>query len=126
MAGHPNAELLIAIANGKTIQQYVKDTNEWVNINNPLVALIDGYDLRIGESTITINGISVPHPEEKPLNNGDHYFIATISNIQLVERLTWAGDSFDMLLLKRGLVHRSPGNAEKHAIALISLTGKIK
>lgn len=126
MNPHPNSEVLMAIAVGKTIERYVKDTDEWVNVSNPLEALVEGHHLRIGESFITINGIKICPPETKPLNRGEIYYIVDIANFKLVESITWSGDSFDLLMLRRGLVHRSPENAENHAIAVISFTGPSK
>jgi hypothetical protein len=66
MERHPNADLLHAIADGKTIQRYVHDTNEWIEVSNPLEALIEGLMLRVGETYMNINGFKVPSPIEAP------------------------------------------------------------
>jgi hypothetical protein len=59
-----------------------------------------------------------------PLNKGEHCFLVNVSSFRNSERLTWVGDGFDMLMLERGLIHRSPENAELHANALISFFKK--
>jgi hypothetical protein len=120
MSKHPNAEMLIAIANGYTIQRYDPENNEWVNTSDPLPLLSEGIPLRV--SPILVNNFNIPSPVRTPLTYGQKYWIAKIDDWSLTERFSWCGDSFDLLMLSRGIVHLDEQSAIKHATVLISIT----
>jgi hypothetical protein len=73
--------------------------------------------------TININGIEVPEPERKELNDGDEYWCALIIDDDSTSvRYVWDSDSLDRTSLSRGLIHRTREAAEIHAKALLSFT----
>lgn len=81
-----------------------------------------GYLIREPES-IQIGGIHVPKPLMTPPPRGTQYWRIAINNSALVDALTWDGDSYDKLMLKRSILHLSEENAVAHAKALIKVSG---
>lgn len=84
-------------------------------------AWIDDYEYRRKQNTIVINGHEVPAPIKTPLMDGVTYFVPVISGQdRLYDWFLWEGDSYDYLLLERGLIHMTEDNAIQHSEALLS------
>ena len=123
---HLYAEILRAIADGKSIQYYRDDT--WVDISTKQalgnLALRYGppESYRVKPPIVTINGFEVPRPESKPLPNGTNYWIPLLSTSSLVGHFQWSGATIDLRNLNRGLIHLDRKDANAHALALLSFT----
>ena len=82
---------------------------------------IDTHEYRQKQNTIVINGHDVPEPIKTPLMDGATYFVPVIDvQDRLYDWYSWDGDSYDYLLLERGLIHMTEENAIKHSEALLS------
>jgi len=120
---HPQADTLIAIAHGKTVQmRRKKHAEEWRTPENPLRFLgdscVDGYEWRVKPETITINGREVPCPVREPLEIGTKYYRTIVSHVES----TWLGWECDKAELKDGVIHLAEEAAIAHAEALLSFT----
>lgn len=118
---HPQADILQAIADGKTVQMSNEDY-EWVDADLKCLVNYPTGAFRIKPETININGREVPCPVREPLQEGDVYFIANLYNESFVTSNTWTECSAAMLWLGRGLIHLTPEAAIAHAEALLSFT----
>lgn len=119
---HKHAEILRAIADGKTIEAR-RIGSDWETIANPLVVIANPiWVLRIKPETITINGHEVPRPVREPLRYGQIYYTPRINNEVLYAELKWNDDNIDRRLLERGLIHTRKESAIAHAEALLSFT----
>lgn len=127
---HPQADILRAIADGKTIQVRAAFDPEdsWDDSTMPLKFIgVDGYCLRIKSETININGHEVPAPVRRPLGNlGDSYFVPDLKFDPPVQMYGWVGGSYDLQMLERGLIHLTKEAAIAHADALLSFTRNVK
>jgi hypothetical protein len=127
---HPQADILRAIADGKTVQMRSRlRPTTWHDEPTPFEYLSDElFEWRIKPETITINGHEVPAPVREPLENGQVYWQVSLGNDDMCFQYAWRGDySGDMLLLKRGLlkrglIHLTREAAIAHAEALLSFT----
>lgn len=120
---HPQAEVLIAIANGEDVQCQ-NGKGEWYDCspNTALRWLGDEFPVRIKPKTININGHEVPEPVREPLEKGQEYWVLELTNKERCCRLVWRNDHMDNRILERGLIHLSEEAALAHARALLSLT----
>lgn len=126
---HPQADILRAIADGKTIQVRAAFDPEdgWDDSVMPLKFIgVDGYCLRIKSETININGHEVPCPVMEPLENGDSYFVVTRLEPCGVRCLYWTSGPIDLQMLELGLVHLTQAAAIAHVNALLSFTRNVK
>jgi len=114
--------LLMAIAEGKTIQTMV--SGEWVDLRNPLESIARGFiaKLRVKPDVIQINGHDVAVPEQEPLPYGTTYCFPNISNPYSCDTMIWTGSDDDYDNLESGLVHLEYEDAIKHAEAIVSFT----
>ena len=78
--------------------------------------LMDDFD-EYKLCTITINGMEVPEPERKPLNYGQDYWVAHVSEPGPFLNF-WGGWPFDYRYLENGLIHLTQKNAEAHINAM--------
>ena len=120
---HPFSKILIAIANGESIE-FSRNAKAWGSITpyHALSAIVEGEAdrLRIKPRTVTINGHTIAAPECKPLNDGQCYWI-----VELVESdhgYQWDGDEFDFEWLRAGVIHLNRCDAHAHRDALLSFT----
>jgi len=125
MTPHPQADILIAIAHGKTVQmRRKKHAEEWRTPENPLCFLgdscVDGYEWRVKPETITINGHEVPCPVREPLEKGQVYWCVAPDSDTYTDTFLWGDDDLDKRLLRRGLIHLTKEAAVAHAEALLS------
>lgn len=118
---HPQAEILRAIADGKTVQMSNKDY-EWVDAGLKCLVNYPTGAFRIKPETININGHEVPAPVREPLKRGQTYWLVRCCSTVGSESQTWHGDPQDFLWLKNGLIHLHHKNADAHTEALLSFT----
>lgn len=127
MTEHPQADILRAIADGKTIEMRRKNTsdtdNEWW-VSNIVLQYLDDADreFRIKPETININGHEVPAPVWEPLVDGERFFMPNLRFDSPVVEYRWAGGAYDIQVLERGLIHLTKDAAIAHAEALLSFT----
>ena len=120
---HPQAEILRAIADGKTIQRFYPIRGGiWVDSVTPLSDVIQNERIRIKPDTVNINSHKVPCPVMEPLNYREEYYIPNERDDPLYTKLTWLDDHIDKRLLARGLIHCRKEAAIAHAEALLSFT----
>lgn len=126
MKEHPQAEILRAIADGKTVQIRNLHTDEnWFTPTYAAKYVDDpNFEFRIKPKTITINGHGVPKPVREPLENGDKYWMPDIKypDTYLYNTNTWNGCVTDVARLKNGVIHLTKEAAIAHAEALLSFT----
>lgn len=120
---HTQADILIAIAHGKTIQRFYPIMGGvWDDSVTPLSDVIENQKLRIKPTTININGHEVPHPVREQLENGDSYFVVTRLEPCGVRCLYWTSGPIDLQMLSLGLIHITQEAAIAHVEALLSFT----
>lgn len=128
---HPRAEILRAIADGKTIQKKCCTDARGVHwadqtVQEALSLAMGGvYLLRIKPETMSINGHEFPTPVREPLKVGQEYWAAWIDQQDegLAVRFTWRGDETDLLFLKRGLMQLTKEGAIAQARATFAAYG---
>lgn len=124
---HPQAEWLIAIAQGKIVQMRRKEhAEEWRTPENPLRFIGDScvaeYEFRIKPETITINGHEVPCPVREPLGAGQGFWLADTTHTCLCAWYAWSSTTLYRSWLDLGLIHSTKEAASAHAEALLSFT----
>lgn len=72
--------------------------------------------------TININGYEVPQPVRDSLKTGDKYYFANPATLGAPDQHIWTGDSWDINVLNKGLIHLSKKAVKKHNKALRSFT----
>lgn len=84
---------------------------------------VDGSQDIIGmwPKTRIINGFEVPAPETKEPKIGDWLFVSSFFFDELYDEGRWSGDSYDLLILKRGLVFLSKEDAIANAKAMLGI-----
>lgn len=124
MTPHPQADILRAIADGKTVQITI-GTTDFADLTEveAIKYLFQGLNLRVKPETIDINGHAVAPPVREPLKNGQEFYVAEITQIRRPVRFRWDSASDAMQSwLKRGLIHLTEAAATAHAEALLSFT----
>ena len=119
---HKHKDLIIAWANGETIQCWNNDLQVWVELCHP--NFNNDVEFRVKPRTISINGIEVPAPEQQALDAGTVYYSPYLLHEDLFEAFYWRDDDVDKRTLSRGLVHLTKEAAVRHAKALLSFTSK--
>jgi len=127
MTPHPQADILRAIADGKTIEMRRKNTSDTDNdwwVSNIVLQYLDDADreFRIKPETLLINNIEVPYPVREPLKPHQNYWVAGPDRECIAERFKWADDPIENHWFKRGLIHSTEEAAIAHAEALLSFT----
>jgi len=124
---HPHAELMLQYAQDAMETdfpcdrwQYKSGGNWQPCINNPLWHKTHQY--RRKPKTININGIEVPEPERKALEDETKYFVPNLDGGFRSVEYRWNNDSTDYRLLSLGLVHKTKEAAIAHTDALLSFT----
>ncbi len=128
--GHPNAEILRAIADGKKVQyrrvvtgngrKYtsiwynfdVKDAEACCNLLQPLGKAAGKHEWRLAPKTIKIGQYEVPEPVREPLCRGQKFWV--VSPFTGPDSYTWDGDKEDFFALESGFVHLSEEDAQQH------------
>jgi len=119
MKEHPQAEILRAISEGKTVEWKLSN-KDWKVCENPLHFISDPYaEFRIKPATITINGHEVLAPVREPLEIGQTYWVVSIGDSRMTYTQTWDDDAIDYMRLERNLIHLTQKAAIAHAEALL-------
>jgi hypothetical protein len=95
------------------------DGDEYIPFSNGVFNIEHLY--RVKQATHLINGIEVPAPMRKSLNQNQPYFVTDIYQKRLYSEFTWNERSFDKGLLGKGLVHLSKESAIANAKAILSI-----
>ena len=133
MKEHPQAEILRAIADGKTIEgrRIGPDcatidctTIDWTTIANPLTVIGNPiWELRVKPETMTLAGHKFPAPVRDPLEEGVLYSLVDTTFGPAFRRILWANSLKDVEYLKRGLIQRTEEGAIAQAKAMIAAVG---
>lgn len=75
---------------------------------------------RVKSNKIKVGSFTVHRPCVFPLNNGQHYFVASLDSSSLHYEYVWHNTENDFMLLERGLVHVTKEAAMNHANAILS------
>lgn len=121
---HPQADILRAIADGKTVQIRHEDDDAWWEPTDALQYInSDKHKFRIKPETITINGIEVPCPVREQLKDGQEFYVADVTQTRRPVRFHWDSVSDAMQCwFKRRLIHLTEEAAIAHTEALLSFT----
>ena len=130
--GHPHAESILEYAKDWAETRtpwkrwhfcYLGISSEWEKLTNHPAWTEDVQYKRIPtpQPTILINGIKVPEPVRKPLNDGERYFVTDLRRCYGSE---WDDDSTDCKRFQSGMIHLTEEAAEIHRKALLSFTAK--
>ena len=130
--GHPHAALMLEYAKdwAETKQPWLKWRRRPVNSVGDWFACQDhpkwlehyAYErIPTPPAVILINGIKVPEPVRKPLNDVDRYFV---TDLRRCHWSTWDNDATDLGRLRAGMIHLTEEAAEIHRKALLSFTAK--
>ena len=125
---HPNADILLAIAEGKQLQ-YAITNGKWVDINSANVLRWISEEnnneacsgIRVKPSTIRIGDYDVPEPMRVPPKDETWYYVASNEQSRAV-RYLWENCEYDKRMLKSGLCHSTKEAAELHVKALLSFS----
>jgi len=118
---HPQAEWLIAMAQGKPVQRFTAG-GLWVGASLNCLCNYPSGTFRIKPETININGHEVPSPVREPLNYGTHYFMVSIGDASYTEH-TWRDQKHDFRWLKYGQIQLTREGAIAQAKAMIAACG---
>ena len=118
-------EVFKAIEDGKKIQIKFKNKKIFEEVNVLILKDLTFQELeecQFQYAPIIINGYTL-YPEHEPLEEDDYYYIPSFSdNEDLFEEFSWESNSdLCQFHLKNNLVYLQPGNAEKHAKALLNI-----
>lgn len=119
---HKHKDLIIAWANGETIQCWNNELQAWEDLYH--LNFNSDVKFRVKPKTISINGIEVPAPERQELSEGTRYYIPQLMSAELYNWDTWRDKPMDKRALSRGTVHLTKESAVQHAKALLSFTSK--
>lgn len=124
MQKHPNADLLIAIANGEQPQGNSSDGYIDISAENALIRIANnaGCTVRIKPKTITINGIEVPAPVTEPLEMGKKYWTFSMLHGAVFWEI-WNNHPYDEKRLKQRAIHLNKEAAQAHFEAVVKASG---
>ena len=119
------SEVFKAVEDGKKLQVKFKSKKTFEDFDILVLRDLTFKELeecQFQYAPIIINGYTL-YPERKELEEDDYYYIPSFSdNEDLFEEFSWESDSdLCQFHLKNNLVHLQPGNAEKHAKALLNI-----
>lgn len=78
-------------------------------------------EYRIKVKTRCVNGFTVPAPEEKPIKQGEVYYLPFLTKRELVSKYAWNAGSVDLRLLRLGLVFKTKMAAQQNALAMLGI-----
>ncbi len=132
MTPHPHKDILIAIANGTSIEEVeVKHTTwqEWQSGSdysswmNPASA--GNWQVRLIPKTMLFNRQQLPVPMNIVPKEGTVVYVTTPAMEDKEECwMTWANTPYQVMLLNRGLVHSTAEAAIEWANAMIPFNNK--
>lgn len=124
MKPHPQADILRAIADGKTIQAQHRSVKIWEDLEKPLTFIgYAEYELRIKPETMNLAGHEFPAPVSEPLKAGQEYWIPRLDYGDYSEPYAWTGTNVDCRRLERNLIHRTKEAASAQGLAMIAAVG---
>lgn len=117
---HPHADVIIAWAEGKPIQQIVN--GKWcdVIVENP--NFHSGLKFRIKPEPVEViscNDLEITPMKERPEAN-TRYYLADPTIPNLCQEYIWRNDDSDKRFFTRGLVHKTAQSAYAHAQAMLN------
>lgn len=124
---HKHAEFLIAIATGKSPNDWECDysgRNDWRDAANFLTGIVENphnWQVRRKQPTRVVNGFTVPAPLRVAPAYGDSYFVSAFSAEQFCSLACWVNDSIDKRWLERGLIHLTEDAAIANAKAMCGI-----
>lgn len=124
-------EVIQALLDGKDVEYFEDSAEKWIKLKHFPNPSFSGLSYapdriyRIKPRTIKIGEVDVPEPvrDESDMVNGGEYYFPLVNGEDLCEDYYWSGDYMDLLLLKRGLIHKTKEAAIAHAKALIKISG---
>ena len=119
---HKHKDLIIAWANGETIQCWNNELQAWRDLCQP--SFNSDVKFRVKPKTISINGIEVPAPVTDKLELHQSYFTPSLMDFSFYNPSVWSNSELDNDNLRRGIVHLSEKAAIQHSKALLSFTVK--
>lgn len=122
MNRHPYADILIAIAEGKQIQNLTSEF-EWIDLgHSEALSLINISNpvLRVKPSTIRIGEYDVPEPIREMPKNKDCVWLVNLGGTLQPFECKYNADI--ITYFANGLLHKTKEDAEIHAKAIISLS----
>lgn len=119
---HKHKDVIIAWANGETIQFWCGDRYCWLDVLEPNFNYESKF--RVKPEIILINGIEVPAPVTDKLELHQSYYTPSLVGFSFYNQRAWSNSVLDGDNLRRGIVHLSEEAAKVHAKALLSFTSK--
>jgi hypothetical protein len=123
---HPHAEFLRALADGASLSEFLIDGANVETFHSAFIRLI-----LTGEATATItrkpktriiNGFTVPAPETEAPAQDAFYFMPALNIFEwLPVAIKWTNDSYDRVMLQRGVVHLTREAAIANAKAMCGI-----
>lgn len=117
---HPQAEILRAIADGKTIEGRYLDS-PWITLPKPFDP--KGWEFRVKQETMTLAGHEFPVPVREPLEIGTEYWYADTDTPSNPPCYRWNGRGNDLIWMNKGLIHLTKEGAIAKAKAMIAACG---
>ena len=126
-------EIMDALLGGETLQnlEYAWQTAELeggalamkgFNVANELFCR--PLKWRVKPKVQQLNGIEVPTPHRKKLENGQEYFTPSVNNLTGYRDYIWRNSHTDNRRLNAGVIHLEPEAAAQHTKAFLSLTAE--
>ena len=126
-------EIMEALLAGETLQSTMTFAEIWMENGGFLTAghtaaTFDIFkypkDWVIKPKVRQINGVDVPTPHRKKLENGQEYFTPSVNNLTGYRDYIWRNSHTDNRRLNAGVIHMEPEAAAQHTKAFLSLTAE--
>lgn len=125
-------EVAQSIMDGEEVEVFNELSEKWVDVLHfPHFRITDlpntpNQRYRIKPRTIMVGDMQVPEPvmEVSELEEGKAYYLPNPTRKDFYVWSSWDGNSVDLRLLKRGLIHKTKEAAILHAKALIKISGR--
>lgn len=117
-----DVEALRAIRDGKQVQY--ENNGEWLALDADVA--IDALlccKLRLKPRKLKIGDVEIDAPEDKPLRDGQRYWLVAMDHPELMYSSVWESAAEDHSRLEKRLIHLSRESADYHAKALIKVSG---
>lgn len=119
---HKHKDVIIAWANGETIQFWGGDRHGWLDVLEP--NFNSDAKFRVKPKTISINGLKVPEPIRTKPKRKTTYYVPDVLGYDFYLSDWWSDTGQDLEFLNLGLIHLTKEAAIQHAKALLSFTAK--
>ncbi len=130
---HPHAEFLRALADGVPLDEFLflflksgtsYECNVFLRDNNAASVLLGYPGVKITRKprTHVVNGFTVPAPETEAPAQDAFYFMPALNILEwLPVAIKWTNDSYDRVMLQRGLVFLTQEAAVANAKAMCGI-----